>query len=73
MNKKETEKGVTGLESAAGFIQTKLSKKLRLRVFPRLTFIHDTSLKDGFEMVQKLNETLTIDLFNSISSLPDSI
>ena len=31
MNKKETEKGVTGLESAAGFIQTKLSKKLRLR------------------------------------------
>lgn len=56
MNEKQTLKGVKGLESAAGFIQTTLSKKLRLRQFPKLTFLLDTSIKEGFEMVQKLNE-----------------
>ena len=56
MSHKETLKGVKGLESAAGFIQTKLSKKLRLRQFPRLTFIMDSSIEEGFAMVQKLTE-----------------
>lgn len=56
MSDKETAKGVKGLESAAGFIQTVLSKKLRLRQFPKLTFLLDTSIKEGFEMVQKLNQ-----------------
>lgn len=56
MSKKETLKGIQGLESAAGFIQTTLSKKLRLRLFPRLSFLNDTSIKDGFEMVKKLND-----------------
>lgn len=55
MSDKQTEKGVKGLESAAGFIQTTLSKKLRLRQFPKLSFILDTSVKEGFEMVSKLN------------------
>jgi ribosome-binding factor A len=56
MTDKATEKGVRGLESAAGFIQTTLSKQLRLRQFPKLTFVVDTSIKEGFEMVQKLNK-----------------
>ena len=56
MSHKETLKGVKGLESAAGFIQTKLSKKLRLRQFPKLTFIMDSSIEEGFEMVRKLKE-----------------
>ena len=56
MSHKETLKGVQGLESAAGFIQTKLSKKLRLRQFPKLTFIMDSSIEEGFEMVRKLKE-----------------
>ncbi|MFI3257738.1 MAG: 30S ribosome-binding factor RbfA [Spirochaetales bacterium] len=49
-------KGVKGLSSAAGFIQTKLSKKLRLRQFPKLSFIVDTSIKDGMKMVTMLTE-----------------
>ena len=53
---KSTEKGVKGLENAAGFIQTVLSKKLRLRQFPKLTFIADSSIKEGMDMVRKLNE-----------------
>ena len=56
MSHKETLKCVKGLESAAGFIQTKLSKKLRLRQFPKLTFIMDSSIEEGFAMVQKLTE-----------------
>ena len=55
MSSAETKKGVKGLESAAGFIQTTLSKKLRLRQFPHLSFIYDESIKNGFEMVKKID------------------
>ncbi len=56
MSPRETEKGIKGLESAAGFIQTMLSKKLTLRQFPKLRFIMDNSIKEGFEMVKKLED-----------------
>jgi ribosome-binding factor A len=49
------EKGVEGLNNAAGFIQTAIAKKLRIRQFPRLSFYVDSAMKKGFEMVQKLN------------------
>ena len=55
MGEKKIEKGVEGLNSAAGFIQTTLSKKLRLRQFPKLSFVVDNSIKEGFEMVNTLN------------------
>ncbi|HAH62397.1 MAG TPA: ribosome-binding factor A, partial [Treponema sp.] len=41
--------------SAAGFVQTSIAKKLRIRQFPKLTFYVDTGMKEGFNMVQKLN------------------
>ena len=56
MSEKETEKGVRGLQSAAGFIQSTIAKKLTIRQFPKLTFVQDCSIKNGFEMVQKLNQ-----------------
>lgn len=56
MDDKQTEKGVKGLGSAAGFIQTTLSKKLSLRQFPKLSFVMDKSIQEGFEMVKKLEE-----------------
>ena len=52
----KTKKGVEGLQSAAGFIQSTLGKKLRIRQMPRITFIADTSVKDGFDMITKLKE-----------------
>ncbi len=55
MSEADTKKGVKGLESAAGFIQTTLSKKLRLRQFPHLSFIFDDSIREGFEMVKKID------------------
>ena len=46
---------IKGLESAAGFIQSVLGKKLRTRQFPKLTFLFDESVKESFEMVQKID------------------
>ena len=51
-------KGVAGLESAKGFIQSVLSKKLRIRQFPKLAFFFDESVKQGFEMVQKIDSLM---------------
>lgn len=50
------ENGVAGLNSAAGFIQSSIAKKLRIRKFPKLSFLVDSGMKEGFHMVQKLNE-----------------
>lgn len=47
--------GVSGLNAAAGFIQREIAKKLRIRQFPKLQFVLDSGMKDGFKMVQKLN------------------
>jgi len=48
--------GVDGLNAAAGFIQREIAKKLRIRQFPKLSFHVDSGMKEGFKMVQKLNE-----------------
>lgn len=55
----ETKKGVAGLQSASGFIQSLLGKKLRLRQFPHLTFIFDDSIRAGFEMVHKIDQIIS--------------
>ena len=52
-------KGVAWLNSAAGFIQSSIAKKLTIRKFPKLSFIADSSVKEGFEMVNKLNRLET--------------
>lgn len=52
----QLEKGVDGLNAAAGFIQREIAKKLRIRQFPKLQFVVDYGMKEGFKMVQKLNE-----------------
>ncbi len=52
----QLEQGVEGLQSAAGFIQSSIAKKLTIRQFPKLTFVVDSSMKDGFEMVEKLKK-----------------
>ncbi|MCQ2981471.1 MAG: 30S ribosome-binding factor RbfA [Treponemataceae bacterium] len=61
MSDKQTKLGVKGLESAAGFIQSTLSRKLRLRQFPKLQFIADSSIKEGFNMVHKIDAIVAHD------------
>lgn len=51
----QVKKGVEGLNSAAGFIQSTIAKKFRIRQFPHLSFYVDSSMKEAFRMVQKLN------------------
>ena len=46
--------GVLGLQSAAGFIQSRLAKEMRLRQTPRLRFHEDPSIREGFEMIKKI-------------------
>ena len=60
LDKASVERGVEGLQSAAGFIQSSIAKKVSTYKFPRFTFIADFSIKEGYEMVQKL-ETLVED------------
>jgi ribosome-binding factor A len=47
---------VETLNHAAGFIQKLLSKRVRLKYTPRLTFCRDDSLERGFRINQMLNE-----------------
>jgi len=47
-------RGVLGLQSAAGFIQSQLAKEMRIRQTPKLRFHEDLSIREGFEMVKKI-------------------
>jgi len=47
---------INTLNHAAGFIQKLLSKRVRLKNTPRLTFHRDDSLEKGFRMNQVLND-----------------
>ena len=53
---KQLQKGVDGLNSAAGFLQSVIAKKIQIRKFPKFQFIVDSGMKEGFNMVQKLNQ-----------------
>jgi len=52
-------RGVLGLQSAAGFIQSQLAKEMRIRQTPRLRFHEDESIREGFEMIKKI-ESLSV-------------
>ena len=56
MDDGSVKRGAAGLQSAAGFIQGVVSKKLSTYKFPKLTFVADFSIRDGYNMVQKLNQ-----------------
>lgn len=49
-------KGVEGLQSAAGFIQAQLARLVRLRQTPRLRFHEDPGVREGFEMIKKIED-----------------
>ena len=49
-------RGVEGLQSAAGFIQSQLAREMRILKTPRLRFHEDLSLQEGFELVKKIED-----------------
>ena len=54
MEKKSLDAAVDGLNNAAGYIQQQLGRKLRFRHTPRLTFVVDSSIEDGFHINQRI-------------------
>lgn len=55
---KRLEKSVNALNGAAGFVQARLAKKLKFRTTPKLRFVADHSIEQGFEVTRHLRETL---------------
>jgi len=55
----ELEEAVMGLQSAAGFIQAQVSRRMKTRLTPRLTFIGDKGIKEGFELGERLKDILS--------------
>jgi ribosome-binding factor A len=47
-----------GLQSAAGFLQTKVAKRIDTRYTPRLVFVLDLGVKRSIEISQILQEVL---------------
>jgi ribosome-binding factor A len=50
------ERGVAGLQSAAGFIQARLAREMRIRQTPKLRFHADASFKEAFDLIKKIDE-----------------
>lgn len=53
---KSIEKSVEALNHANGFIQMKLAKRLKTRNTPKLSFFADSSIKNGIDMIKKIEE-----------------
>ncbi len=48
------DRAVEGLQSAAGYIQAQVARRIKLRLTPRLHFIPDRGIKDGFELNERI-------------------
>lgn len=48
------ELAVAGLANAAGFIQSQVAKRMKTRLTPRLHFIADKGIKEGFELNERM-------------------
>ena len=49
-------RGVSGLQSAAGFIQSQLGSAMHIRIIPHLRFHSDKSISESFEIIKKIEE-----------------
>jgi ribosome-binding factor A len=50
------DRGIAGLQSAAGFIQARLAREMRIRQTPKLRFHPDTNFKDALDLIKKIDE-----------------
>jgi ribosome-binding factor A len=62
-------RSVAGLQSAAGFIQARLAREIRIRQTPKLRFHADMGLKEEFELIKKIDE---ITAGNTASGIAES-
>ena len=57
----EIEENLKALEKAAGFLRTKLAKRLDIRKVPKLRFHYDNSLRNGQQLSALIDEALSAD------------
>jgi ribosome-binding factor A len=60
-DKTKQELAVRGLQSAAGFLQSKIASQIETRYTPRLMFVLDQGVKKSIEMARILKEVLPHD------------
>lgn len=52
----ELEAAVEGLNHGAGFIQSRIGKRLELRATPKLRFVADHSIEEGFNVTETIRK-----------------
>ena len=55
------EEALRGLEHAAGFLRSQLSRSLKLRVIPQLHFVYDASVERGSRLSQLIDQAVSGD------------
>lgn len=58
LDEEKNREAVAALNNAAGFIQKMLSKHLKTRNTPKLTFIYDTSYEEGFRINKMIEDSI---------------
>lgn len=51
---RRVDEATAGLQRAAGFIQSRIAKRIRMRLTPRLVFVADHGIKEGFELNERI-------------------
>lgn len=57
-SEKEQKLAMYGLENAAGFVQSKLAKRLTTRYVPHVVFVKDDGVKKSIEMAKLIRDAL---------------
>ena len=55
---REIAPAAAGLESAAGFLRTRLARAIKVRHVPELRFVHDDSAKHAADMSRLINSAI---------------
>ena len=55
---REVAPAAAGLESAAGFLRTRLARAIKVRHVPELRFVHDDSAKHAADMSRLINSAI---------------
>lgn len=55
-NERKRAATLAALDSAAGVLQARIGRELRLRRTPRLTFVYDRAIEHGIEMTRLIDE-----------------
>jgi ribosome-binding factor A len=70
---KEQQLTLRGLRHAAGFIQSKLARRLQIRFTPVLAFVLDQGVKHSIEMTRLINEALAESAPPSTEPTPEAL